>query len=136
MSGTRRAARRHPSTGSPVGAPTGRRAQQPRRGAKGGARRRDPSRWARGERISRRLWGAAVGMVGGEAQIFLHFFSSQEGRVAQQPTGRAETQGGFGWPVEQFSLDNGLRVVVSEDRTSPIAAVNLWYNVGSRHESA
>jgi predicted Zn-dependent peptidase len=60
---------------------------------------------------------------------------SQEGRVAQQPTGRAETQGGFGWPVEQFSLDNGLRVVVSEDRSSPIAAVNLWYNVGSRHES-
>ena len=56
--------------------------------------------------------------------------------MAQQPTGRAETQGGFGWPVEQFSLDNGLRVVVSEDRTSPIAAVNLWYNVGSRHESA
>ncbi len=56
--------------------------------------------------------------------------------MAQQPTGQAETQGGFGWPVEQFSLDNGLRVVVSEDRTSPIAAVNLWYNVGSRHESA
>ncbi|MGH3416097.1 MAG: M16 family metallopeptidase [Actinocrinis sp.] len=41
---------------------------------------------------------------------------------------------GFGWPVEQFSLDNGLRVVVCADRAAPIVAVNLWYNVGSRHE--
>jgi zinc protease len=41
---------------------------------------------------------------------------------------------GFGWPVEQFSLDNGLRVVVAPDRSAPIVGVNLWYNVGSRHE--
>lgn len=41
---------------------------------------------------------------------------------------------GFGWPIEQFSLDNGLRVVVAADRSAPIIAVNLWYNVGSRHE--
>ena len=31
-------------------------------------------------------------------------------------------------------LDNGLRLVLSEDRTAPVVAVNLWYNVGSRHE--
>ena len=31
-------------------------------------------------------------------------------------------------------MDNGLRVVVSEDRTAPAVAVNLWYDVGSRHE--
>jgi predicted Zn-dependent peptidase len=41
---------------------------------------------------------------------------------------------GFGWPVEQFTLDNGLRVVVGPDASAPIAAVNLWYDVGSRHE--
>ncbi len=41
---------------------------------------------------------------------------------------------GFGWPIEQFTLDNGLRIVVAPDRTTPIVAVNLWYNVGSRHE--
>lgn len=33
------------------------------------------------------------------------------------------------------TLDNGLDVIVHEDRRCPIAAVNLWYHVGSRHES-
>ncbi len=33
------------------------------------------------------------------------------------------------------TLDNGLRVVVHEDHTAPAVAVNLWYDVGSRHET-
>ncbi|SCF08415.1 M16 family metallopeptidase [Micromonospora mirobrigensis] len=41
---------------------------------------------------------------------------------------------GYPWPIETTQLDNGLRVVVSEDRTAPAVAVNLWYDVGSRHE--
>ncbi|MEU4773013.1 pitrilysin family protein [Micromonospora sp. NPDC023644] len=43
---------------------------------------------------------------------------------------------GYPWPIETTRLDNGLRVVVSEDRTAPAVAVNLWYDVGSRHEPA
>ena len=39
-------------------------------------------------------------------------------------------------PIERFSLDNGLRVVFSEDHTNAVVAVNLWYNVGSRNEAA
>src|SRR3546814_13054433 len=35
---------------------------------------------------------------------------------------------------EQFTLDNGLRVVVHEDRKAPIVAVSIWYNVGSKDE--
>ena len=35
---------------------------------------------------------------------------------------------------EQFVLDNGLRVFVHEDESTPIAAVNILYNVGSRDE--
>ena len=35
---------------------------------------------------------------------------------------------------EQFVLDNGLRVFVHEDETTPMAAVNILYNVGSRDE--
>jgi zinc protease len=38
------------------------------------------------------------------------------------------------WPFEQHRLDNGLRVIVSEDSSVPAAAVNLWYDVGSCHE--
>jgi zinc protease len=37
-------------------------------------------------------------------------------------------------PIERFELDNGLRVVLSEDHTNPVVGVNLWYNVGSRNE--
>lgn len=37
-------------------------------------------------------------------------------------------------PVESYQLPNGLRVVLSEDRTAPIVAVNLWYHVGSANE--
>src|SRR5690606_26581499 len=33
------------------------------------------------------------------------------------------------------TLDNGLRVVVHEDRTAPIVAVHMMYHVGSRHET-
>jgi predicted Zn-dependent peptidase len=33
-------------------------------------------------------------------------------------------------------LPNGLRLLVSEDHLVPVVAVNLWYNVGSKHEEA
>ncbi len=37
-------------------------------------------------------------------------------------------------PVETFRLENGLLVTLSEDHTTPIVAVNLWYHVGSANE--
>ena len=40
-------------------------------------------------------------------------------------------------PHVQFTderLDNGMRLVIAEDHLAPVAAVNIWYNVGSRHE--
>jgi predicted Zn-dependent peptidase len=37
-------------------------------------------------------------------------------------------------PSQRFSLDNGLRVVLSPDRELPVVAVNIWYGVGSRNE--
>jgi zinc protease len=37
-------------------------------------------------------------------------------------------------PIERHELDNGLRVVLSPDDSAPIVAVNLWYDVGSKHE--
>jgi predicted Zn-dependent peptidase len=39
-------------------------------------------------------------------------------------------------PIDQYTLPNGLRVVLSEDHTAPIVAVNLWYHVGSANERA
>ncbi|PAX07193.1 M16 family metallopeptidase [Sphingomonas lenta] len=37
-------------------------------------------------------------------------------------------------PYRQFTLPNGLRVVVHEDRKAPVVAVSVWYDVGSKHE--
>ncbi|NVO85599.1 M16 family metallopeptidase [Hymenobacter terrestris] len=36
---------------------------------------------------------------------------------------------------EEFTLDNGLRCIVHEDHTSPLAVLNVLYNVGSRDET-
>jgi predicted Zn-dependent peptidase len=37
-------------------------------------------------------------------------------------------------PYQQFTLKNGLRVIVHTDRKAPIVAVSVWYDVGSKHE--
>jgi predicted Zn-dependent peptidase len=40
-------------------------------------------------------------------------------------------------PTVAFSesrLPNGLRLIISEDHVAPVAAVNVWYGVGSKHE--
>ena len=34
----------------------------------------------------------------------------------------------------QHRLRNGLRVIVAPDHLAPVVAVNLWYDVGSKHE--
>ncbi|HLL43003.1 MAG TPA: pitrilysin family protein [Segetibacter sp.] len=35
---------------------------------------------------------------------------------------------------KKYVLDNGLRLIVHEDHKAPIAAVNVWYHVGSKNE--
>jgi predicted Zn-dependent peptidase len=40
-------------------------------------------------------------------------------------------------PVVAFTderLDNGLRLIIAEDHLAPVAGVNIWYDVGSKHE--
>ncbi len=39
-------------------------------------------------------------------------------------------------PHSQFTLKNGLTVIVHEDHKAPVAAVSVWYNVGSKDEPA
>src|ERR1700722_19171506 len=45
-----------------------------------------------------------------------------------------ERAGSGSWTATEHRLDNGLRVVLSEDHLTPVAAVCLWYAVGSRQE--
>ena len=52
------------------------------------------------------------------------------------PVGHTATQqaGPGGLTATEHRLDNGLRLVLSEDHLNPVAAVCLWYDVGSRYE--
>lgn len=40
----------------------------------------------------------------------------------------------FKVPVEYYKLDNGLKVILSQDKTSPTAIVAVYYNIGFRIE--
>jgi predicted Zn-dependent peptidase len=39
-------------------------------------------------------------------------------------------------PYQEFTLDNGLTVIVHEDHKAPVVAVSVWYHVGSKDEPA
>jgi zinc protease len=36
--------------------------------------------------------------------------------------------------IDDYRLDNGLRVVLNEDHSAPLVAINVWYHVGSKNE--
>lgn len=36
--------------------------------------------------------------------------------------------------IKEYSLKNGLRVILHEDRSTPVVAVGLWYHVGAKNE--
>src|SRR5436190_4365518 len=47
---------------------------------------------------------------------------------------KKKDENSFQVPVEYYKLDNGLRVVLSEDHTSPTAVIAVYYNIGFRIE--
>ena len=47
---------------------------------------------------------------------------------------RADSVQELNLDYDKFTLDNGLRVIVHEDRKAPIVAVGVWYHVGSKNE--
>lgn len=55
---------------------------------------------------------------------------------APAPVPVSQLVGAIDIPYEEFTLDNGLRVIVHTDTKAPIVAVSVWYNVGSKHEPA
>ena len=49
---------------------------------------------------------------------------------------KAQTKdAGFSIPIERYTLANGLTVVLHEDHSDPIAAVAIYYHVGSSRET-
>ena len=56
------------------------------------------------------------------------FFASSAGPAGQGPPGNIEVA------YRQFRLPNGLHVILHQDRSVPVVAVNVWYHVGSANE--
>src|SRR5436190_21000056 len=53
---------------------------------------------------------------------------------AQSPPAPPEAKPGLEVPYTQFTLPNGLHVILHEDHTVPLITVNVWYHVGSARE--
>ncbi len=76
------------------------------------------------------MWNSARKPVRG------HRLKAQEDKTHEAQTGvqGLVSTNGSAAQISQFTLDNGLRVVTAPAATGQVAAVNLWYGVGSRHE--
>ena len=54
--------------------------------------------------------------------------------LAAQPAAAQSPDIEVSLPYEEFTLDNGLKVIVHEDRKAPVVAVQMMYEVGSKDE--
>ncbi len=67
-------------------------------------------------------WGSRLALVA--------FFLASCSVMQEQKT----DENAFQVPVEYYKLDNGLKVILSEDHTSPTVVVAVYYNIGFRIE--
>ena len=54
--------------------------------------------------------------------------------VSSTLVGSAFAKNDINIDYEKFTTDNGLTVIVHEDRKAPVVAVAVWYKVGSKDE--
>ena len=59
---------------------------------------------------------------------------SADNATTQQAPATAASTTAYQVPVEYYTLDNGLKVVLSPDKTAPIATIAVYYNIGFRIE--
>ncbi len=57
---------------------------------------------------------------------------ASEAPIVEAPSGAAVSM--FQVPVHYHKLDNGLKVVLSQDKTTPVVTVAVYYNIGFRIE--
>jgi zinc protease len=70
--------------------------------------------------------------------VIVLFLAAAPTLGAQQPLSSPKPErakaGGLEVPYTQFTLPNGLHVILHEDHTVPLVTVNVWYHVGSARE--
>src|SRR5436190_20544034 len=72
----------------------------------------------------RRLLSIALLLVAGAPAL------AEQQAAAPKPAAKT----GLDIPYTQFTLPNGLHVILHEDHTVPLVTVNVWYHVGSARE--
>ncbi|MDI1325550.1 MAG: pitrilysin family protein [Brevundimonas sp.] len=83
-----------------------------------------------------------LALLGGVATTLLIATAAHAGSVATPPPAvappavqeRLAPLPDVDIPFTKFVLNNGLTLIVHEDRKAPIVAVNIWYGVGSKNE--
>ncbi|MGI9107415.1 MAG: M16 family metallopeptidase [Pyrinomonadaceae bacterium] len=71
--------------------------------------------------------------------LIIFQFTPSHVEAQPPPPNKSQKVGGFDRSRyhikhQKFVLDNGLTLLVHEDKSVPIVGVNLWYHVGSRNE--
>ena len=79
----------------------------------------------------RRLWILVAALFFG-----LGLAGCEQNSGTSTPADKAGPLPAIDIPYTEFTLDNGLRVIVHEDRKAPVVAVSVWYHVGSKDEPA
>lgn len=78
--------------------------------------------------------GAAAALIVASSPTLVWAQSASD--IAAQAAPVSDLMSGIEIPYQTFTLDNGLTVIVHEDHSNPIVAVSVWYNVGSKDETA
>lgn len=85
--------------------------------------------------MKKKIFHTAAGII---LSLSLAFNISAQTNSNKTMTNKGETMSGvFKLPplkLEQFTLDNGLRVVLNQDTSVPVVSVAVYYDVGSRNE--
>ncbi len=76
---------------------------------------------------------ASLALVGSPAAVATEPTATTTADAPELRPGQIR-RGNGRFPYEETVLENGLRVISLEDDSTPIAAVQLWYHVGSKDE--
>src|SRR5438309_11697650 len=66
--------------------------------------------------------------------LIVSFANGPAARAQQAAAAPAPAASRVEVPYTQFTLPNGLHVILHEDHTVPLLTVNVWYHVGSARE--
>ncbi|WP_299700291.1 pitrilysin family protein [uncultured Pontibacter sp.] len=81
-------------------------------------------------------WGSLVLLLGTAAcsQRTTPTAETDTTTATAESVSPATTGSAYQIPVDYYTLDNGLKVVLSQDKTAPLATIAVYYNIGFRIE--